>query len=66
MNYGEKVLEKVLDPGFLLIVVGAVLVYASSLLTRGVQDEGKRMKCSVAVKGVGCLVALAGAVLLFT
>ncbi len=66
MNYGEKVLSRVLDPGFLLILVGAVVTYTSSLLTRRVQDEDKRGRINVAIKAVGCAVALIGAILLFT
>lgn len=66
MNYGEKVLSRVLDPGVLLILVGAVVTYTSSLITRRVQDENRREKIGIAIKAVGCAVALIGAVMLFT
>lgn len=66
MNYGEKVLSRVLDPGVLLILVGAVVTYTSSLITRRVQDENRREKIGIAIKAVGCAVALVGAVMLFT
>lgn len=66
MNYGAQVLSRILDPGFLTIIVGAVVVYTSSLTTRGVTDEETRTKVNVAVKSVGCVIAFIGAILLFT
>ncbi len=66
MNYGAKVLSRVLDPGFLIIIVGAVVAYTSGLTTRGVTNEETRAKVNVAVKGVGCAIAFIGAILLFT
>lgn len=66
MSYPEKVLSRILDPGFALIVVGAVAAYLSERLTRGISDEKHRLAVSAAVKVAGLIVAIIGAVLLFT
>ena len=66
MSYPEKVLSRILDPGFALIVVGAVAAYLSERLTRGISDEKHRLTVSAAVKVAGLIVAIIGAVLLFT
>ena len=65
MNYGEKVLSRALTPGFLIIIVGAVVVYTAGLTTRKVSNEETRAKANVAVKAVGCVIAFIGAILLF-
>ena len=66
VEYSEKVLSRITDPGFVLIVAGAAVTYASGLITRGIADAAKREKASLFVKAAGCIVAFAGAVLLFT
>ena len=66
MSYPEKVLSRILDPGFALIVVGAVAAYLSERLTHGISDEKHRLAVSAAVKVAGLIVAIIGAVLLFT
>ena len=66
MSYPEKVLSRILDPGFALIVVGAVAAFLSERMTRGISDEKRRLAVSAAVKVAGLIVAIIGAVLLFT
>lgn len=63
MSYGEKVLSKLNWPGVALMVVGAVLVYASSpIVTKLFPKAGEKGK--LICKGVGCVIALVGALLL--
>ena len=63
MSYGEKVLSKLNWPGAALMVVGAVLVYASSpIVTKIFPKAGENGK--LICKGVGCVIALVGALLL--
>ena len=64
MTYGEKVLSRLLTPGMLILVVGAVVVYCSGMLARWLAPD-KAEKTNVLIKAVGCGVALLGAVLLF-
>lgn len=66
MNTGAKIWEKISDPGFVLLLLGALVTYASSLLVRDVKDDAKREKANLVVKAVGCAVALLGAFVLFT
>ena len=66
MSYPEKVLSRILDPGFALIVVGAVAAFLSERMTRGISDEKRRLAVSASVKVAGLIVAIIGAVLLFT
>ena len=44
MTYGEQVLSRLNIPGVLLMVLGAVLVYASAPLTRRLFDATKQEK----------------------
>ena len=58
MSYGEKVLSRLLTPGMLVLVVGAVLVYGSGFLADRIAP--KKELVNVIVKAVGCLLALVG------
>ena len=66
MPYPEKVLSRILDPGIALIAVGAVAAYLSERITWGISDEKHRLAVSASVKVAGLIVAIIGAVLLFT
>ena len=64
MNYGQQVLSRLINPGTLLIVIGAVVVYGSGWITRRLApDKGENM--NLICKAVGCVIALIGAVLIF-
>ncbi len=63
MSYGDSILSKLNWPGVLLMVVGAVLVYASSpIINSFLPKAGENGK--LICKGVGCVIALLGALLL--
>ncbi len=64
MNYGNTVLDKVTSPGFILVLLGAVMAYASRLLTRDLPAE-KQERANIIVKIAGCVLAFAGAIMLF-
>ena len=66
MSYPEKVLSRILDPGIALIAVGAVAVFLSERITRGIADEKHRATANTGIKAAGLVVAIIGAVLLFT
>ena len=59
MSYGEKVLFRLLTPGMLVLVVGAVLVYGSVFLADRIAPDRKDL-VNIIVKAVGCLLALVG------
>ena len=64
MNYGQQVLSRLMNPGTLLIVIGAVVVYGSGWITRRfLSDKGEN--ANLICKGIGCVIALIGAVLIF-
>ena len=64
MNYGQQVLSRLMNPGVLLLVIGAVAVYGSGRITRRVApDQGDR--ANLICKAVGGVIALIGAVLIF-
>ena len=64
MNYGQQVLSRLMNPGVLLLVIGAVAVYGSGwIVGRVAPDRGDR--AGLICKGVGCVIALIGAVLIF-
>jgi hypothetical protein len=63
MSYGESVLSKLNWPGVALMLIGAVLVYASSpIITQLFPKAGENGK--LICKGVGCVIALLGALFL--
>lgn len=61
MNYGEQVLARLAHPGLLLLIAGAAVTYGSAHITRRFSSEKANLLC----KGIGCIVAVAGAVWLF-
>lgn len=63
VTYGEKVLSRLNIPGLALLILGAVLVYTSSPLTRRLFPE-KQEIWNLVFKGIGCVVCLIGALLL--
>lgn len=63
MTYGEKLLAKLSLPGIGLTLLGAVMVYASRPIG-GWLFPGKGEKASLALKGVGCVMALIGMLIL--
>lgn len=66
MSYPEKVLSRILDPGFALIAVGAVAAFLSERITRSIADDKHRGTVNIAIKAAGLVVAIIGAVLLFS
>ena len=64
MNW-QKILSRISDPGFLLVALGAIAAYCLAWIVRRV-PESKREKAKLAVKAAGCVLALIGAILLFT
>ena len=66
MSYPEKVLSRILDPGFALIAVGAVAAFLSERIARGIADDKRREAVSIAIKAAGLVIAIIGAVLLFS
>lgn len=63
LNYGEKLLAKLSLPGIGLMLLGAVMVYASGPIS-GRLFPGKAEKASLCLKGAGCVLAVAGALIL--
>ena len=56
-----------MEPGTLMVLLGAVLVYGAGALSRlFVSDEKKQATVNLVCKIGGCVIALIGAVLLFT
>lgn len=64
MNNGSAMVDKIASPGFILVMLGAVVVYASRLLAREAPQE-KQEKVNIILKAVGCAVAFLGAIMLF-
>lgn len=62
MNYGQQVLTRLMNPGVLLLVMGAVVVYGSGWITRRL---AKGERANLICKGIGCVIALIGTVLIF-
>ena len=60
MNYGQQVLSRLMNPGVLLLVIGAVAVYGSGRITRRKGD-----RANLICKAIGGVIALIGAVLIF-
>ena len=66
MSYPEKVLSRILDPGFALIAIGDAAAFLSERITRGIANDKHRETVSIAIKAAGLVVAIIGAVLLFS
>ncbi len=63
MDYGAKVLSRLNVPGLALLIVGAVLVYASMPIVRRL-FPARVDRANVIVKGIGCAICMIGALLL--
>lgn len=64
MNYGQQVLSRLMNPGVLLLVIGAVAAYGSGWIASRIAP-GKGDQSNLICKAVGCVIALIGAVLIF-
>ena len=62
MNYGQQVVSRMLNPGLVLLIIGAVAVYGSGWLARRIAPA-REDKVSLACKAVGCVIAIVGALL---
>ena len=65
MNYGEQVLSRLMHPGVLLLIIGAVTVYGSGWLVRHIAP-GRGEQANLICKAVGCGIAILGAILIFS
>lgn len=61
-SYLTKVLNRLNAPGLILLIVGAVLVYASAPIAGRIRPE-KKENVSLMLKGAGCVIALIGALM---
>ena len=62
-GYLENVLAKLANPGLLLLVVGAVMVYISTIITGWfVKDHDSKQyeQANLICKAIGCVIALVG------
>lgn len=64
MNYFQQIAERLLQPGTFLLVLGAILVYTSGIVARKLFSGSE--KANIFTKIVGCVVALVGAILIFS
>lgn len=64
MNYFQQIVERLLQPGTFLLVLGAILVYTSGIVARRLFSGSE--KADIITKIVGCVVALVGAILIFS
>ena len=64
MNYGQQMLSRLMNPGTLLIVIGAVVAYGSGWITRHVAPN-RGDQANVVCKAIGCVIAVIGALLIF-
>ena len=63
MSYTEKVLSRLNIPGAILLIAGAVAVYASPWIAGRIK-AGSPEKVNLVIKAAGGLAALAGALIL--
>lgn len=62
-NYMARVLEKLSNPGLLVLIVGAVMVYISTIITGWfIRDKESKSfeRMNLICKGTGCVIALLG------
>ena len=64
MNYFQQTSQRLLQPGTFLLVLGAILVYASGVVSRKLFSGSE--KANIITKIVGCAAALVGAILIFS
>lgn len=60
----QQIAERLLQPGTFLLVLGAILVYTSGIVARKLFSGSE--KANIITKIVGCVVALVGAILIFS
>lgn len=64
MNYAQQIFARLMNPGTLLLIIGAVAVYGSRWIVRHIAP-GKEETANLVCKAVGCVIALVGALLIF-
>ena len=64
MSHMDKVVSRLTDPGTLLFIVGAVLVYTSGFFA-GKMIKKDPAKGSIIIKVIGCIIAVLGMLILF-
>ena len=64
MNYFQQVAERLLQPGTFLLVLGAIVAYTSGIIARKWFSDSE--KVNLGIKVGGCVVALVGAILIFS
>ena len=63
MSYFEQVLARLNVPGLILLIAGAVVVYASSPIA-GMIRPARKENVSLILKAAGCVLALVGTLVL--
>ena len=64
MSHMDKVVSRLTDPGTLLFIVGAVMVYTSGFLA-GKVIKNDPAAGSIIIKVIGCIAAVLGMLILF-
>lgn len=64
MAYGQLVMSRLFQPGTLMLILGAVCVYSSTLISGKFFPESE--KANILIKLAGCAVALLGTMLIFS
>ena len=64
MSHMDKVVSRLTDPGTLLFIVGAVMVYTSGFLA-GKLIKNDPAAGSIIIKVIGCIAAVLGMLILF-
>ena len=64
MSHMDKVVSRLMNPGTLLFLVGAVLVYASGFLAGKLIGKDPATG-NLIIKGIGCVVSILGMLILF-
>ena len=64
MSYFQQVAERLLQPGTFLLVLGAIVAYTSGIIARKWFSDSE--KVNLGIKVGGCVVALVGAILIFS
>ena len=62
MNYGEQVLSRLMNPGVLLLGIGAVTVYGSSWIVQRIAPN-KGEQANLICKAIGIALAIIGTIL---
>ena len=64
LSHMDKVVSRLTDPGTLLFIVGAVMVYTSGFLA-GKLIKNDPAAGSIIIKVIGCIAAVLGMLILF-